>query len=637
MCGIAGGIHTQLSRKQIDKALLAMRHRGPDDSGIWMNEEVWLGNTRLAIQDLSVRGHQPMSTPDGRYTLVYNGEIYNHGSIRKQLEASGVVFQSTCDTETLLQAYAIWGSECLAQLEGDFAFAIYDVDKREVFIARDPLGVKPLYYYNDGKQVLFASELKALLNLPGVNYSLAPEVFYQYLLFLYSPSEETPFRHFRKLLPGHFLRLQLDAIEEAKPKQYYTLPFTGKHTTTSESELVNELDTLLYDVIKQEMHSDAPIGFFLSGGLDSSLITALAGKAAPHTRINAFTIDTGGAMRNEGFGDDLPFAQSMAQRLNADLHIARGNIDLGKELDRTIWQLDEPQADPAAMHVAHISKVAHNMGIKVLLSGTGGDDVFSGYRRHIATQYFPMMERVPRAASGLATMLAGTFPKSVTLRRAEKLVRTAGWKEADAVVAAHLWAKPESIEGLFTKELRATISAATPFSIFHDLLKEIPGENILLNTALFWELKTFLPHHNLAYTDKMAMSESIEVRVPYVDKRIVAFAAALPPELKLKGNTTKYILRQVAKRYLPEAIINRKKTGFGAPVRQWAAGPGHEYIRARLLDKTFLDRGIFDSHAIENLISDNEQGRIDGAYTLFSLLAIESWLRQFAPQPAIAS
>jgi asparagine synthase (glutamine-hydrolysing) len=335
-------------------------------------------------------------------------------------------------------------------------------------------------------------------------------------------------------------------------------------------------------------------------------------------------------MQAEGFEDDFRYAQLVARQQGLTLHEVSGSLDIASELDHVIRHLGEPQADPAALHLSHIAAAAREYGIKVLLSGTGGDDVFSGYRRHTALPLLRQMAHLPKGVQSLASGLSAMFPGSSLLRRAGKLAGASGLSPLDAMIRSHFWAAPERIGSLFREGLlEADERRAYRFAA--SLWEEIPEETSDLNRMLFLEQRAFLPGHNLAYMDKLGMAHSVEIRVPFADRRMIDLAAALPPHLKLRGGTTKYILREVAKAYLPHAVIRRPKTGFGWPLRSWTKGEGYRLIRERLLDPSFTGRELFRKDRIESLIRNNQAGSIDGAYTLFSLLSIESWLRQFAP------
>jgi asparagine synthase (glutamine-hydrolysing) len=596
---------------------------------------VWLGNTRLAIQDLSNLGHQPMRSADRRYTLIYNGELYNNTELRSRLSKQGAVFHSGSDTETLLQAYILYGSDCLQHLNGIFAFAVYDSLTETLFVARDPLGIKPLYYYQDEHHFLFASELKAIAHMPELDYTLRPEVFYNYLLFLYSPGTETPFRHVHKLLPGHSIRITKGIAEQ--PSRYYQLPFNGMYDyKASKGDWIAATDKALYSAVQRQLISDAPVGFFLSGGLDSSLIAAMAHSQQPDCRQVCFTVDTGSALAKEGFSEDLRYARIVAQKLAATLTEVPGKTAIADKLDAMVWHLDEPQADPAALHVWHIARAAKAQGIKVLLGGTGADDVFSGYRRHQLLGYEGLMNLIPSGLFKVGSLFAKSAGRAAIARRMDKLTHVTG-STIKKRIGTHFWLPPQRVEGLFFPGLVSTFTEQQPFQYFKQLLSEIPAEQSPLNQMLYWEMNTFLPAHNLNYTDKMSMAAGVEARVPYLDVDLIALSTRMPPELKMNGQTTKYILREVAKKYLPQEVINRKKTGFAAPLRQWITSDLKPLIRKRLLSGSLVQWDIFDPQAIAALVQDNEHGRIDAAYSIFALLAIESWLRQFAIPPTVHS
>ena len=630
MCGIIGGIHPGISRAQAAAMLAAIAHRGPDDNGLIMAEDgVFLGAVRLSIQDLSDLGHQPMQSRDGRYTIVFNGEIYNHKILRIALSQKGIQFRSGCDTETLLQAYIAYGADCLPMLQGMFAFAVFDSVAGELFIARDAIGIKPLYCYDDGKNLLFASELKALLRLPFIDYSILPEVFFQYLILLYSPDEKTPFRHIRKLLPGHFIRRKTGA-SGAVTQAWYNIPaFKNLPEKLTAHEWTERVETALKKSVQSQLISDAPVGAFLSGGLDSGLVAAFAKPNNPE-KLQCFTIATSPLMQAEGFSADLPYAKLAAKHLGVPLTIVPDATDIAGEFDQMIWQLDEPQADPAALHVLHISAAARAQGIKVLLSGAGADDVFSGYRRHQVAAYIPHIPALPAALEKSITQFLKMAGKSGAARRLEKLFAYSEYSSGQQQIALHFWKQPAEISALFQADIRAQFSARQAWEPFEKLLAQIPQEQHSLNQMLYLEMSTFLPHHNLNYTDKMSMAAGIETRVPYLDTDLIALAASLPTAMKMTRGTTKYILRKIAANYLPQAIITRSKTGFGSPLRHWIKHELAITIKERLLDDSFLRWNIFSRQQIENLIADNASGKTDGAYTLFSLLAIESWLRQFA-------
>ena len=624
MCGIAGGLLPKPQPPEIAAVLTSMQHRGPDSNGTMEDEHVWLAAVRLAIQDLSNEGAQPFSTTDKRYTIVFNGEIYNHRELRKELQQKGHAFHSGADTETLLHAFAEWGEACLARLSGIFAFAVWDAQTRQLFIARDGMGVKPLYYYWDGKRFAFASELKSLLPLKDIDRTLKPEAFYNYLLLLYSPDDRTPFRNIHKLMPGHCLSIKEG--EAPDPRQWQRLSFRQADALPGTAWL-DVLEEALLKAVEKQLISDAPIGFLLSGGLDSSLLTAMAHKITGSQSLHCFTLDTGGGMAGEGFGDDAAFAQKVATHLGIQTqYISDESLQLQSNLDETIWHLDEPQADPAAAQVGAIARAAAAQGIKVLLGGAGADDIFSGYRRHQALYWKARLAPVPEGLLSLALYVGKSFGGAAMKRRIEKLMASR-IISSDDEAALFFWMKEQDAAALFSSDMQEAVRQTR--STFHHLLDEVGPTNTPLNRLLLLEQRSFLPHHNLNYLDKMTMAAGVEGRVPYLDEQLVSLANSLPPELKMRGRETKYLLRQVAAKYLPLAIIHRPKTGFGAPLRGWMSGANIDWARERLMDKSFADWNIFKPAAIESLISRTAGGGQDGAYTVLSLLSIESWLRQF--------
>lgn len=626
MCGIAGSIHKNLADTQAAACLEKMAHRGPDDRGTYRDGDLWLGHLRLSIQDVSERGHQPMISDDGNCVLVYNGEIYNNAALRADLQRKGFSFHSKSDTETLLKAYLAYGKDCLSRLNGIFAFALYDKSSQELWVVRDPLGVKPLYYYSDGESFLFASELKGLLDLP-LNYNVDKTNFYRYLLLLYSPGAVTPFQHIKKLLPGHYLTVDTTSGKIKEEKTFYRVPYDGQYEPLSEKEWLDELDKQLTEAVKQQLLSDVPLGYFLSGGLDSSLILAIAKKLQPGLPLQAFTIDTGSLFKEEGFDDDLPYAQKVAKWLRVPLHIIPANTEMLQNFDQMIWQLDEPQTDPASLFVQQIAMAARAKGIKVLLSGTGADDIFAGYNRHLALHWDQYISRIPAAIQKGMKGIARLLPQNASTRRLQKLLANHDQTPLQRRTGYYYWLSQAKAKGLFTVEIQNKLPDLD--TLFLDLLKDIPGEQSPLNQMLYWELRTFLPDQNLNYTDKMGMTAGVEIRVPFLDTHIIALAAKMPPSLKLKGKETKYILKKLAERYLPNEIIYRPKTGFGAPIRQWVNHEMKPMVAERLNDEALRKSGLFNPHAVKQLIAETATGTTDGAYTIWSLLAIDSWLRQF--------
>jgi asparagine synthase (glutamine-hydrolysing) len=627
MCGITGAIGLRNCPK--DKLLKLIEHRGPDSNGWFEDDGIFLGHTRFAIQDLSENGNQPFFSHDGRYVIIFNGEIYNHLEIRKDLE-NEFPFKSACDTETLLYAYIKYGVEALNKLNGIFAFAIYDTKHKEIFLARDQFGVKPFYFYKDESKFLFSSELKSFTAF-DIDKTISPRSIADYITFLWSPGSSTPFAKVKKLLPGHYFKCSLAELPKVKPVRYYTIPFDGKYSEKTEHELIDELERKLLTAVERQMLADVPVGFFLSGGMDSSLLVAMARKLYPHRKLPCFTIDTDELGETEGFASDLPYAKKVAEYLKVDLTVVPAGPNIIANFDAMVWHLDEPQADLAPLNIINICREARDNGILVLIGGTGGDDVFSGYRRHLALNIEKLINKFPKLFRRLLMKSFALLPADRPLfRRIRKGVADLNQATAYRIAGYFRWLPYDRVKRLFSDKIRTGIDNYEPLNHIISLEKDIPKEKNLLNQMLYFEMMSFLVDHNLNYTDKLSMAAPVEVRVPYLDIDLVAFSATIPPSLKMKGKETKYILRKVAERYLPKDVIYRSKTGFGAPVRKWITNDLQNMIADRLSPQKLIERGIFDPNEVWQLIEDNKAGKIDASYAILSLLMINSWMDQFA-------
>jgi asparagine synthase (glutamine-hydrolysing) len=637
MCGIIGTIQRQAATF-ITPATQSIAHRGPDDTGYFTEANLAFGFQRLAIQDLSVNGHQPMVSADGNYVIIFNGEIYNHLDIKVNLTGK-YPFKSTSDTETILYGYIEYGPAIVNMLNGIFAFSIYDRKKKEVFIARDHFGVKPLYYYHDNDCFMWGSEIKSFLAYENFNKAIDLSALVNYLTFLYSPGEQTPFAKVKKLLSGHYITISLDSPQDFKITKYYDIPLDNvQYSTKSETELVDELEKRLLKAVERQLLSDVPVGFFLSGGIDSSAIVAMARKLMPDKDLKCYTIDTGQhGDAAEGFVSDLPYAIRVAKILNVDLEIVSAKQDIVRDFDKMIWHLDEPQADPAPLNVLNICRKAREEGCVVLLGGSAGDDLFSGYRRHQAIHYHEKYFRhIPTFLFPLIKSTTNILnANSPFQRRAKKLLSSIGGDFLDKMYEFFTWLPLNDVRPLFIKKAFSPIENYDPKSIFMDALNNIPNQKDKLNQMLYWEMKYFLTDHNLNYTDKLSMATGVEVRVPFLDKELVEFSTTIPPHLKMKGVTTKYLLKKMMERYLPKDIIYRSKAGFGAPIREWITKDLEPTIEHYLSQEAMEKRGVFDYNNVKKLIEDNKAGKIDASYSIWCLLAIESWFRQFIDKKTI--
>jgi asparagine synthase (glutamine-hydrolysing) len=628
MCGILGVVGAD-SIKNFDKFLEKIAHRGPDDQGSFINEKVALGHQRLSIQDLSSNGHQPMFSDDKRYIIVFNGEIYNHFELREEL-ASKYSFKSNSDTETILYGFIEYGIDLLNKLNGIFAFSILDIVTGELIIVRDHFGVKPLYYFSNKDVFLFSSELKAIINTSYIS-EINLESLYNYLYFLWSPGEGTPMNGFKKLLPGHFIKLNINAPGKINIIKYYDIPFNNKRLNITEIELIEQLELKLKKSVERQLLSDVPVGFFLSGGLDSSLIVAIAKKIKPNLEITCFTIDTNSNNSNDGFIDDLFYARKVAEFLDVKLVEIKSNVEIINDFDKMIWYLDEPQADPAPLNVLNICRKARELGFKVLLGGTAGDDLFSGYRRHQQLYYNKILKYFPIVILRWIYKLTRFLPVRIhQFRRIRKYFSYfIPLIKSQRLVSQFGWLEKKRVFDLFSENSKKKLFNYDPSTLLIDSLKNIDFNEEDLNKLLYLEMKYFLVDHNLNYTDKMSMAAGVEVRVPFLDIELVEFATQIPPYLKMKGLTTKYVLKKLAEKYLPHEVVYRSKSGFGAPVRDWIINDLDSMILDYLSPRTIEKRGIFDSKSVWNLIQENKSGKIDASYTIWALLSIESWFRQF--------
>jgi asparagine synthase (glutamine-hydrolysing) len=623
MCGIVGTVNAVNSFN-----LNSIKHRGPDDKGVFEEGNVKLGHVRLSIQDLSERGHQPFVSQDGKYLIIFNGEIYNHWELRADLEKAGHTFVSTSDTETVLIGYMVYGVDIIPKLNGIFAFGIFEKQTGKLVVARDRFGVKPLYYFLDKKSFGFTSELKALLDCVPKPVHIDEESLFNYIRFLWSPGEGTPIKEIKKLLPGRYITINVNDLSSARVVQYYKSGFSSAYIKKSENEIIDTLENYLREAVKRQLLSDVPVGFFLSGGLDSSILVAIAKKIEPAKKLQCFTIEA--VQEHAANTDDLAYAKKVANYLDVDLEIVKADVEIVKDFDKMIFHLDEPQADAAPLNVLNISRRAREMGYKVLIGGTAGDDIFSGYRRHQALRYESVLKNIPLPIKKLLLKVSqGTDTMNPKFRRIKKVLNTLAYDDDVRMYSYFEWLSNENTMDLFTDKLKDTLQHKDPFWYFKHLLSEIPEERNKLNQLLHLEMNSFLVDHNLNYTDKMGMAVGVEIRVPFLDNDLVDFSFRIPPELKMKGNETKYILKKVAERYLPHDVIYRDKTGFGAPVRKWITEDLDDMIHARLSQNKIRERGIFDPGKVRDLIQKNKEHKIDASYSIWALLAIESWLQQF--------
>ena len=629
MCGIAGYSHA-VESEWLEVACETIKHRGPDDVGVYIDPDaaVGLGHRRLSILDLSSAGHQPMFSADGAVVLVFNGEIYNFRELRTDLERQGIAFRGHSDTEVLLNLYLAEGEAMLSRLNGIFAFALWDRSRQTFLLARDGLGVKPLYFAASDDGFVFASEIKALMQLLPVAGALDVAALQRYLTFLWCPGEGTPLQSVRKLLPGEAMVVRSGRIERRWNWYHLPAPRRAPHSSLDQTAAIEGTREHLRNAVSRQMIADVPVGAFLSGGLDSSAIVALAREQNP--AIRCFTIEALGG-QEAGSTDDLPYARRVADHLGVPLDVVR--IDAGRmagDLERMVSQLDEPLADPAPLNVLYISQLAREHGIKVLLSGAGGDDLFTGYRRHRALMAERWWSWLPGPMrQGLAKATGSLDRRNAFGRRLAKLFSGSGLDGDARLVNYFRWANRADLEPLYSPEFRAALGASQAEAPMLEFLRDLPTETSRLTRMLALEQRFFLADHNLLYTDKMSMAAGVEVRVPFLDMELVEFASRIPDRFKQRGSQGKWVLKKAMEPYLPREVIYRPKTGFGAPLRRWMRHELRELLGDLLSEASLRRRGLFDPAAVQRLIADNDAGRVDASYTLLSLLCIEIWCRTY--------
>lgn len=633
MCGLAGVAGPAAARADMRCAIGRLRHRGPDGDGTFIDEAggIALVHTRLAIQDPRPESNQPFADPAGTTTLVYNGELYNVRELRAELAALGHVFRTQSDTEVLLLAYREWGEGCLAKLNGIFAFALWDARSRELLVARDGMGVKPLYYSEEGGSFAFASEIKALVCFPWIGRELDPDALAGYLRFLWCPAPRTPLRGVSKLEPGEAIVVREGRI--VRRWRFHELPVSTPDEGCGVDSWTAAIRDGLDEAVRRQMISDVPLGAFLSGGLDSSAIVAYARRHASG-RLQCFTIDYDEReARAEGMVRDLPYAERVAKHLDVDLHVVQVGAEMADHLEEMVWHLDEPQPDLAALNVLFISRLARERGIKVLLSGAGGDDVFSGYRRHVAMRLDPYWARVPGPLRRLVARGAGIVPRRpAALRRLGMALARAGLSPEQRLLSWFDWTDADAVRGLFAPDLRDAMERRSPVE---DAMQAMPAFATGLQRMLLLEQKFFLADHNLNYTDKMAMAAGVEVRVPFLDPDLMQLASRIPDRHRVRGSHAKRILKRAMEPVLPREVIYRPKTGFGVPLRAWLRGPLRDLVHDTLDPVAIRRRGIFDAGAVTRLVEADARGQGDFAYTILGLVCVEIWCRQFVDRGSV--
>jgi len=618
MCGIAGALGPDADAI-VRRMTAALMHRGPDDEGFYSDARVSLGFRRLSIIDLS-GGAQPISNETGEIVLVCNGEIYNSPELRKRLIAAGHRFRTASDVEVILHLYEEYGEDCPRHLRGMFAFAIWDARRRTLLLGKDHMGQKPLFYYHDGDRFLFASEIQALLAGGAVPREMDVNALWHYVSLRSMPDEYSLVRNVRKLPAA--TTLTLDADGSVSTKRYWTPGFQPK-LQLGEDEAAEALDEVLQEAVSCHLLSDVPVGTFLSSGIDSTTIGTMMARRLPQS-VPAFSIGV-----EEASFDELPGAERVAEGEGMVFHGERVRANVASLLPMMVHHLGEP-ADPYAVGVYHVSRLAARH-VKVAISGDGGDESFGGYDRYVGQRLVDIYCMLParvrrRLMPRLIAMVPETFGyKSLAQRLSwlHAMSETAGGERYARTLGALRFTPEERAELFHPGVVRTLDDPDTVAKVLRYF--DAPGVEALTDRMLYTDLMLRVPDHNLVMGDRMSMACSLEVRSPFVDPRVVEFAAALPARMKVRGRKLKYLLRRVARRYLPEEIVRRPKQGFGFPVGLWMRRDLSQLLCNRIRESRLVAAGVFRREPMERLLREHMAGQTDHSYRLWLLLNLEIW------------
>jgi len=599
--------------------LRALYHRGPDDFGVYFDQDLALGMRRLSIIDLD-GGKQPISNEDGTIVTVFNGEIYNYRLLRDELGSRGHLLATASDTEVIVHLYEEFGEECTHHLRGMFGFAVWDARSRRLFLARDRLGIKPLYFTQAGNTLIFASEIKAILQHPAVEVRLNVEALNNYLSLKYVPAPQTMFNGISSLPPGCTLTCDSKGL---RVRRYWDLSFANRRDgRLPEAVYAEQLEALLQECVKQHLISDVPFGAFLSGGVDSSTIVALMSQFM-NEPVKTYSV--GFAGDGEAFSE-LPYARIVAEAFHTDHHeVIIRPAHLAELAEKVVWHLDQPLAEQATLANYMVAELASH-DVKMVLTGEGGDELFAGYARYSGERLSPLFRAAPRVVKSLALAACARLPG---LRR-QKLALFA-LSQPDEISRFVNWFPLFNSEmklSLLSRDLRESLSGYGADYVFAEHLSRTDAVEPL-NRMLYVDTKLWLPDLLLARGDKMSMAASLEARVPLLDHKLVELAAALPPDLKLRTLTRKYLLKTVSKAWLPPEILRRRKQGFPMPTSLWLRKEMRPFMRDVLSPSAVRRRGLFNPSFVEKLIGEHERGFADHGVLLWGLMNVELWQRIF--------
>jgi asparagine synthase (glutamine-hydrolysing) len=624
VCGIAGIVRSDGAR--VDRELLermneAIRHRGPDDDGFYFSDGVGLAMRRLSIIDLK-SGQQPIHNHDRTAWIVFNGEIYNYRELRAQLEKLGHRFYTDSDTEAIVHAYDQYGTDCPKYLRGMFAFAIWDERTKSLFLARDRVGKKPLLYADFDGQLVFGSEFNALLQHPGISRDVDYEAIHHYLSFIYVPAPLTAYRAIRKLEPGHWL---LWRNGEIKIERYWRLDFSRK-LNIGEEEAGERVVELLREAVRVRLMSEVPLGAFLSGGIDSSAVVALMAQESSE-QVRTFSIGF-----DEQDFSELHHARRVAEHVGADHHEFIVRPDAMEILPTLVEHYGEPFADSSAIPSYYVSKETRAY-VTVALNGDGGDECFAGYERYAAMSIAGKYARLPRSLrNGVIANVVGALPgfegRPNPFRKAKRFLASASLPPVERYLRWVSAFDEESKQNLYSDSFRHETAGFRTAGILEPWFAKANGAGIV-DASLLTDTMTYLPNDLLVKMDIASMAVSLEARSPFLDHHLMEFAASLPEKLKLRGLTTKYLLKRVLRKLVPAENLNRSKMGFGVPIGHWFRGAMQPFLRQTLFSEKALSRGLFKPEMVLQFVDQHVGGKSDHSHRLWSLLMLELWFQRF--------
>ncbi|MEZ6152009.1 MAG: asparagine synthase (glutamine-hydrolyzing) [Pirellulaceae bacterium] len=621
MCGIAGILKldrtTAAPAEVLERMLQSIYHRGPDEDGRLFDEELAMGMRRLSIIDLA-DGQQPIFDESGRYAVVFNGEIYNYRELRQELIGRGHTLKTHSDTEVIVHLYEEQGPDCLEQLRGMFGIAVWDKRERKLFIARDRMGIKPLYYAIKNNSLIFGSEIKALLVHPDVDAALDLRGLSNYLSLKYIPSPGTLFEEIQSIPPGHYLIAQNGRIEI---KRYWNISYAKPKQPKSEAEYIDEATELIRESVKLRLRSDVPFGAFLSGGVDSSTIVAFMAEQMSEP-VRTFSVGF-------GEGDELPYAKMVADRFGCDHHTLNITAnDFIEHAETVLWHMDQPIADQATVATLMVAKLARQH-VKMVLTGEGGDELFAGYARYAGERFSPYTRWLPNWAGRIIRSGARRLPG---MRRGKLALHalTTG-NEAQRFANWFPMFNDETKRQVLSERMSDYREGAA--DIFAHHLGECDAREPL-DRMLYVDSKLWLPDFLLLRGDKLTMANSLEARIPLLDHKLVEFAARLPTKYKLHRGDRKYLLKRVAERMLPSEIIHRKKQGFPIPIDRWLRNEARPLMRDMLSQESLQHRSLFNPQFVETLMQQHESGFADNTTELWGLVSLEIWMRRMIDEAA---